>query len=598
MRGFAYLYVVFCCHVFFKDVHRGQSYAQNLAPLVKEIGGTFCKYLAMKSQIPRNFHSECASPTCDWDNWQEALEKSKLQVASKATSSDSSNSTNSPSVVKQRVVLSYSHNGFGNQLWEHTVAFMVAESLKARLFIAIIPDHLCFDGATPPNTYAGMNAMERLLPPEFLYDSLPLNSSYRQLCDSEPFFLSDRPRDWRNNNYTGSFKANVHNIITDPNPRCIKMLGYFQNLPLCAEDARRLWTPRMVANFTVKPGENDISIYLRCLPRHYFFNDWTYYETILNHTTFDRVWLFQAPECPTKLGDNPSKDGVVAAVVRLLVTKYKATRWPTLPGSDDTAQLLYDLAGLAQSKKLILPVSSWAYWAGLLSNATEIHVNGPPHHPIMSSMPQYIYHLEKARKYFGRYNNVTNDIDYSMDIAKDPTLGHKKHPHPHHGHGQHGKGNATGAGAGGGHHAHGHKGARVGHGHKNGTTHKGGNRHGHAHPDSDQHSLTVPINGSIPLPYTNVSSSHAVNASVSVSSHVAVENVKSIGNVNNGTADSVKAAEEAAKIAKEKAEREAFEAARRAEELARYVRNRALKYKHVADVNAILDARVSATSKI
>jgi len=558
--------------------------AQNLAPLVKEIGGTFCKYLAMKSQIPRNFHHECANPSCDWDNWQEALEKSKAQLASLA-SGDASKAKNSSALMKQRVVLSYSHNGFGNQLWEHTVAFMVAESLKARLFISIIPDHLCFDGATPPNTYAGMNAMERLLPSEFLYDSLPLNSSYRQLCDSEPFFLSDRPRDWRNNNYTGTFKSNVYDIITDPKPRCIKMLGYFQNLPLCAEDARRLWTPRMVANFTVKPGENDISIYLRCLPRHYFFNDWTYYETILNHTTFDRVWLFQAPECPTRLGDNPSKDGVVAAVIRLLTTKYKATRWPTLSGSDDTAQLLYDLAGLAQSKKLILPVSSWAYWAGLLSNATEIHVNGPPHHPMMSAMPQYVYHLEKQRKFFGRFSNVTNDIEYTMDIAKDPTLGHKKHPHAHH-HGQHGKGNATGH-HGHGHKGdgHGHKGARGSHGHKNGTSHKGR----HAHQTDEKRPFAIngtaasPQNTSLSSPISLPTTTSSVNTTAVIASNVTAE----------ATAKATaKATEEAAKIAKEKAEHEAWEAARKAEELARYIRNQALKPKHVSEVNKLLEERV------
>jgi hypothetical protein len=157
--------------------------AQNLAPLVKEIGGTFCKYLAMKSQIPRNFHHECANPTCDWDNWQVALEKSKAQLASLA-SGDVSKAKNSSALMKQRVVLSYSHNGFGNQLWEHTVAFMVAESLKARLFISIIPDHLCFDGATPPNTYAGMNSMERLsktctreLPRSTTYASAPTTTT-------------------------------------------------------------------------------------------------------------------------------------------------------------------------------------------------------------------------------------------------------------------------------------------------------------------------------------------------------------------------------------------------------------------------------------
>lgn len=281
--------------------------SQDLVPYVKEIGGTFCKYLVMKSQIPRNFHNDCEQPSCHWDSWQDAKEEKKNKE-------------------KERYVVSYAHNGFGNQLWQHTVAFMVAESLKAKFYIAIIPDTLSPGGVTPPNTFNGMNAMERLLPKNFIYHLLPGNSTIRSICDQENFYLADRPYDWRNSTYSQGFKSNVANIITDKNPRCVKLLGYFQNYPFCHDDAKQLWTPRMFANFTVKPGPNDISIYLRCVPRHYFFNSKEYYETILNNTKFDNIWLFQAPECPTRLGSDPSRDGAVASVIRLLTVKFNAKR--------------------------------------------------------------------------------------------------------------------------------------------------------------------------------------------------------------------------------------------------------------------------------
>lgn len=196
--------------------------SQNFEPYVKEIGGVFCKYLAMKQILPKRYLNDCEQPTCAWDSWYDA------RVATKDNK-------------KMRYVLSYAHNGFGNQLWQHTIAFMIAESLKAKLLIAIIPDTLCFDGYTPPNTFSGMSAMERLLPNEFQYDMLPLDSPERTVCDAEPFFLADRPRDFRNNNYTSKFKQNLFDIIKDPQPRCIKMLGYFQNYPMCHEDARQLW---------------------------------------------------------------------------------------------------------------------------------------------------------------------------------------------------------------------------------------------------------------------------------------------------------------------------------------------------------------------
>ena len=107
------------------------------------------------------------------------------------------------------------------------------------------------------------------------------------------------------------------------------------------------------------------------------------------------------------------------------------------------------MAGLAQSKKLIIPVSSWAYWAGLFSDAIEIHVNAPPHHPVMAAMPHYVYHDEKNKNYFGKFNATEGDIVYQLikpnatefhrrrsgdHIHKNHTVaifGNNSHPHGH-----------------------------------------------------------------------------------------------------------------------------------------------------------------------
>lgn len=180
-------------------------------------------FLAYKSQLPRKYFNLCPQPKCDFNTWSEAL---------KAT-----NATKE----KERVVVSYAHNGFGNQLWEHSIAFMIAKSLKARLLIAVIPDNLAPGGVSPPNTWQGMGVMERLLPKEYLYEELPVDSPIRSMCDSEDFVIADRPVDWRNKNYSSHFSSNMKNILSDKNPRCLKFLGYFQNLPLCAEDVRKLW---------------------------------------------------------------------------------------------------------------------------------------------------------------------------------------------------------------------------------------------------------------------------------------------------------------------------------------------------------------------
>lgn len=83
--------------------------------------------------------------------------------------------------------------------------------------------------------------------------------------------------------------------------------------------------------------------------------------------------------------------------------------------------LLHDLAGLVLSKKLVLPSSSWAFWAGFLSNATEVHVNAPPIHHLLPNS-NYIYHHEKGRLFYGRYNVTTGDIDYAIDLNRKEAL--------------------------------------------------------------------------------------------------------------------------------------------------------------------------------
>lgn len=390
---------------------------QDLSKVVKDLGNTLCTLLIRGSQLSRK--TQCPASTCAWDTWYHAL---------KGSYSNDSNKDSYYNNNKRRVVLSFAHNGFGNQLWQHTVAFMIAESLHAKLYFSIIPDNLCFDGVMPPNTWAGMHAMERLLPEPFDYKSLHQNHTDKILCEEEPFYISDRPRDWRNNDYKNSFKEKLNRVLTADKPQCLKFIGYFQNLPICHDDILRLWTPRLFSNYTERPGDNDISIYLRCVPRHYHFNDRHFYETILNHTTFDRVWLFYAPECPTRLGNDPSRDGLVASVIRLLIENFNATRWPTSTDPDDTSQLLYDLSALAQSKKLILPLSSWAQWAGMFSNASEIHVNYLLH-PTMPNMPQYFYHYEKERKFFGRWNSSNNDVDFELDNPLNNPGVNKRHGH-------------------------------------------------------------------------------------------------------------------------------------------------------------------------
>lgn len=170
---------------------------------------------------------------------------------------------------------------------------------------------------------------------------------------------------------------------------------------------------------------------------------------------------------------------------------YHIIRWPSYEGPDDTTALLHDLAGLAMSKKLILPLSSWAFWAGMFSNATEIHVNAPPLHPLMPHNSQYIYHDEKNRMYFGKYNASANDIEYEIkpDTEWTPSMAQRlrnrgqlsSSNHQHHngslsdGNGHHGTHHHRGGSSGSGKHGHG-----KGHGKAHGHASHSGEHHGGA----------------------------------------------------------------------------------------------------------------------
>ena len=74
-------------------------------------------YLAYRGQLHRKYFNLCPKLECSADkflSWS-----NNVQFARNTTK-------------KERVVVSYGHNGFGNQLWEHSVAFMIAKSLNAR----------------------------------------------------------------------------------------------------------------------------------------------------------------------------------------------------------------------------------------------------------------------------------------------------------------------------------------------------------------------------------------------------------------------------------------------------------------------------------
>lgn len=387
--------VLLCCTTLV--FQRTWVHAEDLGAVLPRLS-SLCVYLKHRMVIHRKAH--CPEPTCALANW--------TQPAAQSSTS-------------QRVVLSYGHNGFGNQLYQHTLAFLLAEALGAQLYLDRVPPALCSKG-TPPNTGEGSSAIDLLVPDAFKYYQLPADSPARTLCDAESFYLSDRPEDVKHNaSYRDAAARNTIALLTDPAPRCIKLLGFFISLPLCREMASSLWRAPVMRWSRSNPfAPGDVAVYLRCLPRHYHFHGAQYYRRVLNqsHMSFSRVWLLLSPACPKRLDRNPRKDGPISAVLRFFLEELNATLWSWHAEDFSVEMLLDEMALLALAPKLVLPPSTWAFWAGTLSNASEIHVDSSHFAEMGSARSQFVYHNERLQLHFGRYHG--DELNYALDFRETP----------------------------------------------------------------------------------------------------------------------------------------------------------------------------------
>lgn len=245
--------------------------------------------------------------------------------------------------TSNKVVLSYAHNGFGNQLWEHAFAWHVAEAIGAQFYILPIAPSLWRGGGMPPNTLPGYEATKVIFPSRFFFpldvrnvmeDSSRLDehrmiTDAYKLCDNETMAFTDidvGSGDARHKYLRTIFSEHgLQSFVKDSNPRCFKFMGYFQEPPSlnCLNNFRKLLLPKLnkfyrpnktintllpvkgpsssphnslrtsnspaAAAKTIKNStiveqsikENDICIYLRCKSSHYFWNSVEYYQTIL-----------------------------------------------------------------------------------------------------------------------------------------------------------------------------------------------------------------------------------------------------------------------------------------------------------------------------
>jgi hypothetical protein len=225
---------------------------------------------SLKMIMPGQRRSVCSKPQCKNSSWSQVT-----------------------NVSSRLIILSYGHNGFGNQVFSHQLGYSLAQHLQASLYIDTVTLNLAW-GEYPPNTMEGAAIMDRLIPDENkLYLLNDDNSTIRKLCENEEFFISDRRRNLRDRKYTETFLEKMSAILLDDKPRCLKLVGFFQDGPMCLQSAKDLWNPRLdlIGNESLRNifHAQDISVYLRCALGHYHTHGPNYYDTILNHTSYNEV---------------------------------------------------------------------------------------------------------------------------------------------------------------------------------------------------------------------------------------------------------------------------------------------------------------------
>ena len=124
-----------------------------------QLGSSLCSYLESYEQLPSHLIGQCGSPICSSssssinsnNNTYNTNDTSHNSITSHndlyTESAQSNTGTNRDEdhisdSHPYTVVLSYGHNGFGNQLYQHSFAYSVAMSLKAKLYIQLIPPEL------------------------------------------------------------------------------------------------------------------------------------------------------------------------------------------------------------------------------------------------------------------------------------------------------------------------------------------------------------------------------------------------------------------------------------------------------------------------
>lgn len=378
---------------------------------------------------------------------------------------DNINKNNNQAKKPNLIVLSIGHHGFGNQFFQHMYAYNMAAILGAEFKVKKVShsEQTLIAKKKDVHSDSGSEIVEYFFRSQNFSEYIYTEGYRDSVCEKEPATFPFSPKLTKE-----KFREIIKDAKENGNTRCIRLLGYFQFISfefppyICPPIIHKLWKlNHNIPKQAIGPTRRDVAVYLRCSFYHYVFDDVPYYEHILNRTSFENVWLFQAPEC----NEVPHKHNFherYMKVYTLLTDVYKAKVVRTIDGeplvplpsslykssssdngnskfslSSDAHGSLQDLGTMCKAGKIILSASTWAFVTAMIcgdtssytneitsttnengiTNATEFHVGWHDHnggwstlYPDDTASIKYVYHDAKSRQFFGHKVKGTSRI--------------------------------------------------------------------------------------------------------------------------------------------------------------------------------------------
>ena len=244
-------------------------------------------------------------------------------------------------------VLIYTHNGFGNQLYQIAFGYLLGTSMHREFHVIDKMPVFMYNPHHPdkldPNSWSAYLAGR-----EILGISRVNQTWITSNCRGSNITYSERRADKKSKTSQRMMLMDIPgwNHILKVSPRCIILLGYWMNpqwFTAFLPEVKSMFKNAMKKLERYDIDRNDIVVHMRCAVSHYVMLPMNYYDNILQNISTGRIWLAASPSCREY------------AEVRTLVSKYGMLSYPhpEVKGRSKHTSFLSDFALLLSAYRLV-----------------------------------------------------------------------------------------------------------------------------------------------------------------------------------------------------------------------------------------------------